>query len=491
MNTKRYYITTPLYSVNGRPHLGHAYTALAADVLARHLRARDIPVFLQTGTGEHGAGVEKLAGESGLEPKAWCDRASADFRSLWKTLNIKHDNFIRTTGAAHEACVQAAFEKLVAGGDIYRGACDGLYCEDCGAFYAGSELKGNNCPVHLRPAQRVSGERYLFRLSKYAEPLLEHYRGCPDFLSPRCRAQELIAAVKAGLRDIPVSRSGTAWGVPVRSAPAHTVCAWFDALLGYATGPGYNPGADSPDFPTLWPADLRIAGKDGLRAHGAVWPALLMALGLELPRKVYAHGWWTINGSKMSTLRGNYIKAEDLVQDYGVDALRYFIFRELAFGSDGNFSSEAFHRRYNSDLANDLGSLFALVMDLSAKHLDNRLPERPENSAAFGELSSWTPDLYRSMEALQFAEALEKIWQGIGLLNRLVDKKKPRLMARTAPEALTPFLHELIWCLRLIAGWLDPFMPDTASRMHLQLGVGKTSPGGAEPQQVPPLFPRK
>ena len=490
MRTKKFYITTPLYCVSGKPHLGHAYTTLAADILARHLRTRDIPVHLQTGTAEHCPDIEEIAKGRNMAPGDWCGAVSADFRALWKTLNIEYDQFIRTSDPACTDGVQAAFEKLLKSGDIRKGPAPGRYCPACETFYDEAELKGKNCPVHGRPAEQVGGEAYFFRLSGHEGALLRHYAKHPDFLSPPGRAQELVNSVKAGLKDISVARPGTAWGVPVRSDPGHTVHAWFSALLNYAAGPGYNPDRGSQDFQSLWPADVHLAGRGSFRLHGVIWPALLLSLGLELPRKVYAHGWWTINGGKMSRSKGNFIQAEDVVRDYGVDALRYFLFREVPFGEDGEFSAEALRRRYNADLAGELGRLCSRVMTLAGKYLEHRLPRKPEGSEIFKELSAWTQEIHRSTEALRFSDALESIWRAAGRLNRLIDEKKPWEMEKKEPAALRPFLNEMVWCLRLVAGWLDPYMPDTASKMHLQLGGGMT-PGGVEPQNLPALFPRK
>lgn len=489
MRSKKFLVTTPLYHAADKPHLGHAYTALAADVLARHLRARDLPVRLQTGTAEHGADIEEAALGRGAAPAAWCDAVAADFRGLWKKLNVNYDGFTRTTDPAHAACVQAAFERLLKSGDIYKGACDGPYCPSCEVFYDESGLTEGKCPVHGRPAGRVSGEVYFFRLSGYGAALLRHYAAHPGFLAPRWRAQELADLVRSGLKDIPVSRAKAAWGVPVKSAPEHAACAWFDALLGYASGAGYHPDHSSPDFGALWPADAHLAGRESFRLHGAVWPALLLALGLELPRMVYAHGLWTIGGEKMSRARGNFIKAEDVVRDYGVDALRYFLLREVQFGQDGDFSPEALKRRYNADLAGGLGGLFSRVLKL-AGWLEHRLPQKPERSAVFGEISAWTPEIHRAVEELRFSEALERVWQAVARLNRLVDERKPWELARQDPGAMKDFMDEMVWCLRLVAGWLDPFMPDTASRMHMQLGAGVAA-HAAEHQKVAPLFPRK
>lgn len=489
---KKYYITTPLYYVNYKPHIGHAYTTIAADILKRHFKAQGLDVFFQTGTDEHGINIERTAKEHSKTPKEWADDMVNEFMSMWKVLHIEYDNFIRTTEPYHEKQVQLVFEKLIKTGDIYKGNYRGLYCPSCENFYDESELIDGKCPVHKKKVEIVNEESYFFKLSKYQDKLLEYYKANPDFLSPSYRANEIIKFVEMGLKDISVSRTRVKWGVSVLSDPKHTIYVWVDALLNYITGAGYD--ANSPNnekFESIWPCDVHLIGKEIFRFHAVIWPAVLMALRLPLPKKVYAHGWWTVNGEKMSKSRGNIIDPVDIVREYGVDTFRYFIFREVPFGQDGDFSTEMLKTKYNSDLANGLGNLFSRTLNMVRKYLDNSMPEKPGNSKIFNELLSMQKDIYLNIEHLQFSSALEMIWKAISILNREIDEKKPWEMAKKDPDGLKIFLNEMVWCLRLIARWIYPFMPDTSAKMNMYLAIGKAADKSVIDQKIAPLFPKK
>ena len=517
--SKTFYVTTPLYYVNAEPHIGHAYTTLAADVLVRHKRARGGSAFLLTGTDEHGANIEKVAKAAGKSPQAWSDEVAARFRTMWEALGIRFDDFIRTTEPRHEKQVQKVFERLLKSGDIYRGSYEGLYCLPCEAYYDEGELLAGNCPVHGRAVEHLREESYFFKLSRFEKPLLDYYEKHPEFLAPSWRASELTNWVKSGLKDISVSRTKVAWGIPVLSDPKHTIYVWFDALQNYITAIGYDPdigavpgaggrgrstfheGEPSPEpgtrnrssFEELWPADVQLVGKEIYRFHGVIWPAMLMALDLPLPRQVFAHGWWTVEGEKMSKSRGNMIDPRELVAEYGVDALRYFLFREVPFGGDGDFSREAFKTRYNADLANGLGNLTARVIQLVEKNLAGEIPRRPAlEGKVFGTgvLAKQSEKIYAAMDALAFHEALGLIWEQIAELNRTVDREKPWATAKTDPEAFKFLMFDLVWSLRLISDWIAPFMPETARKMQEQLGA-QAAGGWGKLAKGDSLFPRK
>ena len=496
--TKKYYLTTPIYYVNSVPHLGHAYTTIACDILARYKRQQGFDVRYLTGTDEHGANIEKSAAAKGVTPKAWTDEVSAKYRALWKILNISYDDFIRTTDAKHEQVVQAIFEKLLASGDIYLGSYKGQYCTSCEQYYNESEiLEGGLCPVHKKPLTEVNEETFFFKLSRYEKPLLKYYEEHPDFLSPKYRANEIINFVKGGLQDLSVTRTKVKWGIPVKSHPEHTIYVWFDALINYISAAGAGTflcedktlheaqlaqiGAEK--FEDLWPADLHMVGKEIFRFHTVIWPAVLMALGLPLPKKVFAHGWWTVEGEKMSKTLGNVIDPAQLGEKYGVDPVRAFLFREVPFGQDGDFSMESFKNRYNSDLANNIGNLLSRTLNMAAKNM-GELPEKIEGDF---ELLKKSADVEKAIDDayndLAFDKVLEHIYGFSSELNKLVNDKKPWEMAKTDPEGAKKVLLELVACQRKTALWLEPFMPTIAKEMQRRLAPGKI-------EKYAPLFPR-
>ena len=505
---KKYYLTTPLYYVNAAPHIGHAYTTVAADVLARFHRAHDRPVHFLTGTDEHGSKIEEAAAAAKLGVKDFTDRNSAAFRELWTHLDIRYDDFIRTTEPRHETRVQECFQKLLDNGDVTKGRYRGFYCVSDETYWTETDAppdeKGRRlCPNAecRKPLQEVEEESYFFKLSKYQEPLLKHYRENPDFLLPSHRANEILRFVEGGLQDTAISRTKVKWGIPVPGDPEHTIYVWFDALLNYLTA-AQSTGA-AQDY---WPADVHIVGKEIYRFHSVTWPAMLMALGLPLPKSVFAHGWWTVEGQKMSKSLGNFVDPRDVTREFGVDAFRYFLLREMPFGNDGNFSLESLRKRYNAELANDLGNLVSRVEQMVDSYLGGAMPGRNKDEAPSldKEFAAKGPEIDARMEALDFCGALGLIWGGINRLNTYVNEKTPWKLVKTDKPATEKVLFELVRSLRIVAGWIEPFMPGTAAKMHAQLGV-RQFPVPLSPEQVlageaegkgkiskaPPLFPRK
>ncbi|MCX7905846.1 MAG: methionine--tRNA ligase [Elusimicrobiales bacterium] len=488
---KKYYITTPLYYVNYMPHLGHAYTTVAADVLARYMKSKKKEVFFQTGTDEHGINIERTAQAYNKDPKQWADEIVIHFKDMWKTLHIEYDYFIRTTDKEHEKQVQLIFEKLIDNGNIYKGNYEGLYCSSCENFYEEGEIIEGMCPIHKKPIERISEETYFFKLSKYQDKLLRYYKQNPQFLSPSYRALEIIRFVENGLKDISVSRTRVKWGIPVLRDPSHTIYVWFDALLNYITGPGYRIDKPDDSFYNIWPCDVHFIGKEIFRFHAVIWPAMLMALDLPLPKKIYAHGWWTVEGEKMSKSRGNVINPIDIVREYSSDVFRYFIFREVPFGQDGDFSYQALKNRYNSDLCNGLGNLFSRVLSMVKKYCQNIMPESPNNSRLIEYFLAVEKEIDKDMEDLNFSLALDKIWKKISYMNKLIDEQKPWELAKTDPEKLKVFLSDMIWGLRMIAKWIYPFMPETSVKMSMYLAIGETKDKIIGDEKISPLFPRK
>ena len=469
----KYYLTTPIYYVNDQPHLGHAYTTVAADVLARYMRLRGGDVFFLTGTDEHGQKVERAAKERGERPIELADRMVDRFKALWRRLEISNDDFIRTTQERHKRAVQRLFQKIAERGDIYKGEYEGWYCTPCETFIPEAQMEeGNICPDCGRPTERLKEESYFFRMSKYQEPLLNHIRSHPDFIQPVSRRNEIVSFVGGGLKDLSISRTSFSWGIPVPGDPRHVMYVWVDALANYITAAGYEENPER--FARFWPANLHLIGKDILRFHAVYWPALLMAADLPVPGKVFGHGWWTVEGKKMSKSVRNVVEPNRLIDEFGTDAFRYFVLREVPFGLDGDFSRSALIGRINGDLANDLGNLFSRVLTMIDRYQKGILagPRRSKGPLPLQakEMMEEIPGL---MEGLAFHRALGRIWDFIGEMNRFVDEKAPWNLAKEEEKKgeLEGVLYELAEGLRLVTLHLFPFMPGTASKMWSQLGL--------------------
>lgn len=506
---KVFYLTTPLYYVNDRPHLGHAYTTIAADCLARWYRMQGKKIFFLTGSDEHGEKIAQAAVLQKKKPKEWADSIVEEFQNLWELLSISYDYFIRTTEEKHENVVRKVFRKLQAKGDIYKGVYTGWYCIPCESYWTETQIVlGENdkpyCPECERELKRISEESYFFKLSKYTDLLLNYYVDHPEFLQPTFRAQEIINFVKEGLRDLSISRTQVSWGIPVPDDEKHTIYVWFDALLNYITGAGYDPEltVQSSGFREIWPADWHLVGKEIFRFHTVIWLAMLLALDLPPPRAVFAHGWWTVEGEKMSKSKGNVVDPRKIVQEYNVDAFRYFVLREIPFGNDGDFSSQGLRQRYNSDLANDFGNLVSRVFTMIEKYFSGTIPypkTSEENLQKFFP-SGLKEKIEEHFANLEFQQILITLWEIIAQLNRYIDEKAPWDLAKTRDIRLEGILYSLVESIRILAVYLYPFLPQTSEKISQKLKIDLQEKynfnwgilsSGEKLKRIVPLFPRK
>ncbi|MBI2881209.1 MAG: methionine--tRNA ligase [Candidatus Tectomicrobia bacterium] len=504
-----YYITTPIYYVNDAPHIGHAYTTIAADCLARFRRLAGDEVFFLTGTDEHGQKVERAAREQGLAPLALADRVVGRYRQLWERLNIRPDDFIRTTEARHREGVEALFHRVQERGDIYLGEYEGWYCTPDESFWTETQLVDGRCPECGRPVERVREESYFFRMSKYQEPLLRHLEEHPGFILPESRRNEIIRFVQGGLRDLSISRTSFAWGIPVPGGEGHVLYVWFDALANYLSALGFGQRGGEARCEKFWPASVHLIGKDILRFHAVYWPAFLLSAGLPLPRCIFAHGWWTVEGKKMSKSLRNVVEPNRLLDQYGPDAVRYFVLREVPFGQDGDFSHQALIDRINSDLANDLGNLLHRTVGMIGRFCGGRAPRAAQTGdlerGVQGAARRTTEALWDDLETAGFQSALKRIWDFINGVNKYLDERAPWSSAKRGDEpGVATTLYTAAEALRTVSVWLWPFMPETALKIRSRLGLGEEDaprfleearswgllpPGGAV-HPGPPLFPR-
>lgn len=466
--SKKFYITTPIYYPSDKLHIGHSYTTVAADAMARYKRMQGFDTMFLTGTDEHGQKIETIAKAKGVTPKEYVDEIVAGIKDLWKLLNISNDRFIRTTDDYHEAAVQKIFKKLYENGDIYKGHYEGHYCTPCEAFWTESQLVDGKCPDCGREVHLAKEEAYFFRLSKYADRLVEYYEAHPEFIQPVARKNEMINNfIKPGLEDLCVSRTSFTWGVPVDFDPGHVVYVWVDALSNYITAMGFGSDNDS-DYQKYWPADVHLVGKEIVRFHTIIWPAMLMALDLPLPSQVYGHGWLLLQGGKMSKSKGNVVDPVVLCERYGVDAIRYFLLREIPFGSDGIFSNEALIGRINSDLANDLGNLVSRTAAMIGKYFGGKLPADQQAGDFDDDLAALAlatkAEVEKNMDTLQFSTALTELWKLISRTNKYIDETAPWALAKEEANKprLARVLYNLCESLRVTSIMLTPFLPDTA-----------------------------
>ena len=482
MENKKFYITTPIYYPSADFHIGHCYTTIIADSIARYKRLQGYDVFFQTGTDEHGLKIEKKAEAAGVTPKEYIDPIIENAKDLWSKLGISYDYFIRTTDQDHVEKVQKIFKKMYDNGDIYKGEYKGLYCTPCESFWTESQLDENGmCPDCHREVHEVSEEAYFFKLSKYQDKLVKYYDEHPDFILPLTRKNEMLNNfINQGLTDLCVSRTSFTWGIPVDFDPKHVVYVWVDALSNYITSLGY-PDENSEMFKKYWPADLHLVGKEIIRFHTIIWPCLLMALGLELPKKVFGHGWLIINGGKISKSLGNYKDPREYIEDYGVDAVRYYALREVPFGNDGNFSEELLIARTNSDLANNYGNLLNRTISMLNKYFDgvvqpNSKPEKIDEDL-INSINKLPKIVTRKMNELKVNEAIIEIMDLLSKCNKYIDDTTPWTLAKdeTKKERLGTVLYNLLEGLRISSILLKAYIPTSAEKALKQINTEFTT----------------
>ena len=500
------FVTTPIYYINARPHIGHAYTTMLADAIARSRRLLGDDVFFMTGTDEHGQKVERAAQKAGTKTDVFADETAAHFRQMVRDLNIANDDFIRTTEPRHHRAAQEIWRRVAANGDIYKGEYEGWYCTVDEVFVPETQLADGKCPTCGGKVERLKEESYYFRLSKYQQPLLDFYAANPDFLQPAFRLNEVRTFVEAGLQDLSISRTSFSWGIPVPDDPRHVMYVWFDALTNYLTVLGFGSG-DESRVDRFWPTVTHLVGKEIVRQHALYWPAFLMSAGLPPPRRIIAHGWWLMGGAKMSKSAGNVARYQDYVSVFGVDALRYFVMREMPLGADANFSDEGMLTRFNADLANDLGNLVSRATTMVQRYCDGVVPASAEgqrdalDTGLASRIDETIASVVRQFDTFQITGALQDTWELVRAVNQYIVKREPWALAKKPDQrpTLEVTLYHAADALRVTAALIDPVMPEAAERIRRMLGIAQerwtglkagTLAAGTRLGAIEPLFPR-